>query len=342
MPPVVLLKTPVDIGALDTTLEVDSNSSPSEQSAIQQCVKTQQAIQESCQREAQTFRAAPALQAFLAAQAAADGQCLMGPVAALKEQIAAAQAHIAPLIESHWKEDQERAQKLAASFQPLIDSRWTEAQERLQTLGAPLKAIHERVREAFQLFQPIQHEVLLAKKAFQGLAAPYQALFRAWQARTQPFLEQMTAIQALLALLKDNPKFQEELQRTRDIFTMQYAALVSCIQSQRPHWEAFAGPGTPGRDQMDLYHIAKGDRDWLTPEEQDAALHRLAAQAQVFLVGQARDALAQRAREVHLSPRELLRQQIVPAAVLLVIAESDTPQRLQVGQTRIRTPEGRW
>jgi DNA-binding CsgD family transcriptional regulator len=93
---------------------------------------------------------------------------------------------------------------------------------------------------------------------------------------------------------------------------------------------------------MDLYHIAQGDHDWLTPEEQNAALHRLAAQAPVFLARQARDALAQRAREVHHSPRELLRQQIVPAAVLLVIAESDTPQLLQIGRTRIPTPEGRW
>jgi hypothetical protein len=122
-------------------------------------VKTQQAIQESIQREAQTFRAAQALQECLAAQAAAnmqrlmgpvaftmkqqaatDIQRLMGPVAALKEQIAAAQAHIAPRINSRWKEDQERARRLAASFQPRIDSRWKETQEQLQTLGAPLKA----------------------------------------------------------------------------------------------------------------------------------------------------------------------------------------------------------
>jgi hypothetical protein len=282
MPPVVLLKTPVDIGALDTTLEVGSNSSPSEQSAIQQCVKTQQALQESIQRVAQTFRAAQAWQAFLAPQAAADTQGLRRRVAALKEKIAAAQAPIAPLI----------------------DSRWIEAQERLQTLGAPLKTVNECVRKAFQ---PIQHEVLRGQKTLQGLAAAFQA----WKARLQPVIDRITS-------------------------------LVPFIQSQLPRWEAFAGPGTPWRDVMDLYHIAKGDHDWLTPEEQNAALHRLAAQAQVFLAGQARDALAQRAREVHLSPRELLRQQIVLAAVLLVIAESDTSQRLQVGQTRICTPEGRW
>jgi hypothetical protein len=109
MPPVVLLKTPVDIGALDTIREVGSNSSPSEQSAIQQWVKTQQAIQESSQREAQAFRATQALKEFLAAQATADKQYLMGPIAALKKQIAAAQAPIALLIELHLKEDQERA-----------------------------------------------------------------------------------------------------------------------------------------------------------------------------------------------------------------------------------------
>src|SRR5262245_59942074 len=98
MPPVAL-RTTADIGVLDTTLAVGSNPSPSEQSSIQQCVKTQQAIQESFQREAQTFRTAPTLQAFLGAQVAADGQYLMGLVAALKAQSAAAQAPIAPLID---------------------------------------------------------------------------------------------------------------------------------------------------------------------------------------------------------------------------------------------------
>jgi hypothetical protein len=160
MPPAVLLKTPADIGARDITLEVGSNSSPSEPSAIQQCVKLQQAVQESIQREAQTFRAAQALQAFLAAQPAADMQRVMGLGAALKEQIAAAQAPITPLIESPWKEAQEHAQRLVASFQLPSDSRWQGTLERLQTLGAPWNAIHERVREAFQLFQPFQQEVL--------------------------------------------------------------------------------------------------------------------------------------------------------------------------------------
>lgn len=36
-----------------------------------------------------------------------------------------------PLIESRWQEDNERAQRLAASFQPLIDLRWQEERERL-------------------------------------------------------------------------------------------------------------------------------------------------------------------------------------------------------------------
>jgi DNA repair exonuclease SbcCD ATPase subunit len=187
MPPVVLLKTPVDIAALDTTLEVSSNSSLSEQSAIQQYVKIQQAIQESIQREAQTFRAAQA---------------------AAKEQSAAAQAPIAPLIE-RWKEDQERAQSLAASFQPLIDSRWTEARERLQTLRAPLKAIHERVREAFQLFQPFQHEVLQGQKKLQEFAAPFQAYFQDLKARLQPFYDRMAS-----------KAYQKRAQRMSDINKM--------------------------------------------------------------------------------------------------------------------------
>jgi hypothetical protein len=61
MPPVVLLKTLVEIGALDTTLEVGSNSSSSAQSTRLQCVKAQQAIQESIQREAQTFPSSPSV-----------------------------------------------------------------------------------------------------------------------------------------------------------------------------------------------------------------------------------------------------------------------------------------
>jgi DNA-binding CsgD family transcriptional regulator len=202
MPPVVLLKTSVDIGALDPALEVGSNSSRSEQSAILQCVKTQRAIPESIQRAAQPFRAAQALKEFLAPQAAADMQRLLGPVAALKEQIAAAQAHIVPRIDSRWTEAQERARRLAASFHPPIAPRWKEAPERLQTLGAPLKAIHERVREALH---PFQQEVGRAQKTLQGLAASLQP----WKARLQPVIDRI-AFEAL----------QEEWQQIRDIFTM--------------------------------------------------------------------------------------------------------------------------
>jgi hypothetical protein len=203
IPPVVLLKTPADIGVLDTPLEVGSNSSPPEQSAIQQYMKIQQAIQQSIQREAQTFRAAQAWKEFLAAQAAADMQRLMRPGTARKEQIAAAQAPRTPLIESLWKEPQERAQRLAASFQPLIDPPWKEAQERLQTLGAPLQAIHERVREAFQ------HEVLQVQKKLQEFAAPFQAYFQDLQARLQPFYDRMAS-----------KAFREKAQRSSDINTM--------------------------------------------------------------------------------------------------------------------------
>jgi DNA-binding CsgD family transcriptional regulator len=314
MSPVVLLKTAVDIGALDTTLEVGSNSSPSEQSAIQQCVKTQQAIQESLQRAVQTFRAAPALQAFLAAQAAADGQCLMGPVAAFKEQIAAAQAHIAPRIDSRWKEDQERARRLAASFQPRIDSRWKETQERLQTPGAPLKAIHERVREAFQLFQPIQHEVLRAKKAFQGLAAPYQALFQAWQAQMQPFLEQMTAIQAPLALLKDDPKFQEGAQRTRDIITLVRACCPLYRESDPEHQQ----------------------------EEINAALTRLIAQLYPGLRNpRAAQALRQKAATRHTSTKNFLRTEVFPTAIRLVASEVTSSRRMRVGRKWVTNRDGK-
>jgi len=169
-------------------------------------MKIQQALQESSQREAQAFRAAQALQDFSAAQAKADMQRLMGPVAALKEQLAAAQVHIVPLIE-HWKENQERAQRLVASFQPRIDSRWTEALERLQTLGAPLKGAAERVRGAFQLFQPSQQqEVLQVQKKLQEFTASFQAVSQDWKARLQPLLDWMTS-----------EAFQEEEQRISDI-----------------------------------------------------------------------------------------------------------------------------
>jgi RNA polymerase sigma factor (sigma-70 family) len=129
----------------------------------------------------------------------------------------------------------------------------------------------------------------------------------------------------------------------RDLMTPEaWATLSSFVERQRPRWEAFAGPGTPFRDILDLNHIAHGHHDWLTAEEQDAALQCLVAQAPVFLPRQARRALAQRARDAHLQPREQLQRHILPAAVLLVVAESETPQRLQVGRTRIRTAEGAW
>jgi hypothetical protein len=311
MPSVVLLKTSIDIGALNTTLDVGSNSSLCEQSAIQQWVKTQQAIPESIQREAQTFRAAQALQECLAAQAATDIQRLIGPGAALKAQIAAAQAHIAPRIDSRWKEDQERARRLAASFQPRIDSRWTEAQERLQTLGAPWKAIDERVREAFQLFQP---EVLLAKKAFQGLAAPYQALFQAWQAQMQPFLEQMTAIQAPLALLKDDPKFQEGAQRTRDIITLVRACCPLYRESDPEHQQ----------------------------EEINAALTRLIAQLHPGLRNpRAAQALRRKAKTQHTSTQNFLHTEVFPTAIRLVASEVASAQRMRVGRKWVTNRDGK-
>ena len=92
--------------------------------------------------EAQSFRAEQSLNA-LAAQAAADFQRLLAPVASLIEQTTAAQAHTALLTENT------RFQKMWASmaeentrfrqFQqelwtalPRIESRWKEDQERLQ------------------------------------------------------------------------------------------------------------------------------------------------------------------------------------------------------------------
>jgi hypothetical protein len=93
---------------------------------------------------------------------------------------------------------------------------------------------------------------------------------------------------------------------------------------------------------MDLLHIAHGNHDWLTPEEEDAVLQRLAARARVFVRGEAWQVLTQRASKARLQPRELLQRDIVPAAILLVIAESMTPQRLQIGRTRLGTPEGTW
>jgi DNA-binding CsgD family transcriptional regulator len=304
MPPVVLLKTPVDIGARDTTLEVGSNASPSEQSAIQQYVKTQKAIEESFQREAQTFRAAQALKECLAAQAATDIQRLMGPVAALKEQIAAAQAHSALRIYSHWKEDQERARRLAASFQPLIDSRWTEAQERLHTLGAPLKAIHERVREAFQLLQPVQHAVLQVQKKFREFATPFQDFFQDLKARWQPFIDWITS-EAL----------QEEWQRSRDINTISHA-YCPIYRERYPEYQQ--------DDQL------------------NAAVTRLIAQLHPGLRNpRAARALRQQAAAQHTSPQDFLRTVVFPAAIRLVAGEVTSSWRMRVGREWVRDMYGK-
>jgi DNA-binding CsgD family transcriptional regulator len=291
MPPVVLLKTPVDIAALDTSLEVSSDSSLSEQSAIQQYVKSQQAIQESIRREAQTFRAAQALKEFLAAQAAA------------KEQIAAAQAPIAPLIE-RWKEDQERAQRLAASFQPLIDSQWTEAQERLQTLGAPLKAIHQRVREAFQLFQPFQQEVLQVQKKLQEFAAPFQAFTQDLKARQQPFIDRMAS-----------KAYQKRVHRSRDINTM-VSAYCPIYRERYPEY--------PREDRI------------------NAALTGLIAQLPPGLRKPcAAEALRQQAASQHTSPRDFLRTVVFPEAIRLVAREVTTPQRMRLGRKWVTNQHGK-
>jgi hypothetical protein len=275
MPPVVLLKTSIDIGALNTTLDVGSNSSLCEQRAIQQWVKTQQAIPESIQREAQTFRAAQALQECLAAQAAAnmqrlmgpvafttkqqaatDIQRLMGPVAALKEQIAAAQAHIAPRI----------------------DSRWKETQERLQTLGAPLKAIHERGREESQLVQPVQYEVLQVQKKLQELAAPFQAFLQDLKARQQLFIDR-TASKA----------FQKKAQRMSDINTMVRAC---CPLYRERH---------PEHEQEDWINAALTQ---LITQLHPGLRKPCAAEA-----------LRQQATAQHTSPQDFLRTVVFPEAI---------------------------
>jgi DNA-binding CsgD family transcriptional regulator len=282
MPPVVLLKTPADIGVLDITLEVGSNSSPSEQSAILQCVKIQQAIQESIQREAQTFRAAQALQAFLAAQPAADMQRLMGPGTALKEQIAAAQAPIAPLI----------------------DSRWTEAQERLQTLGAPLKAVNERVHEAFQRFQLVHQEVLQVQRTLQELAAPFQAFTQDLKARQQPFIDRMAS-----------KAYQKRVHRSRDINTM-VGAYCPIYRERDPEYQQ--------EDRI------------------NAALTQLIAQLHPGLRKPcAAEALRQQAASQHTSPRDFLRTVVFPEAIRLVAREVTTPQRMRLGRKWVTNQHGK-
>src|SRR5262249_52794985 len=145
-----------------------------------------------------------------------------------------------------------------------------------------------------------------AKKAFQRPGAPCQALFQAWQARVQPFLEQMTAIQARLALLKDNPKFQEEVQRTSDIFTL----LRACCPRYR-----------------------KSDPTHQQEDEINAASMRLIAQLHPGLRNpRAAHALRQKAAAQHTSPQDFLRTVVFPAAIRLVASEVTSTRRMRVGR----------
>jgi DNA-binding CsgD family transcriptional regulator len=105
-------------------------------------------------------------------------------------------------IALRWKEETERAQKLAVSFKPLIDSRWKEAQERLRTLRAPVKVMDERIREALQ---PFQQEMLRVQK----LAAPIQAIWQDSKARLQPFIDWMAS-----------EAYQKQAQQMSDIHTL--------------------------------------------------------------------------------------------------------------------------
>jgi hypothetical protein len=256
-------------------------------------------MQESIQREAQTFRAAPALKPFLTGQAAADIH-----LAAFKEQIAVAQAHIAPLIASRWKEDQERTQRLVAFFQPRIDPPWTEAQERLQTLWAPLKAMHERVREALQLFQ---QEVLQGQKKLQEFAAPFKALAassKAYAARLQPGLAWIAS-----------EEFLEEGRRISAINTIEAA----CCPLSRERY-----PEAPQEDRI------------------NAAMARLIAYLHPGLRNpRAAQALRQKAAAQHTSPQHFLRTEVFPTAIWLVARDTTSNRRIRVGREWITNMHGK-
>ena len=212
--------------------------------------------------------------------------------------------HLLHRSSTRWKENQERAQSLAASFQPLIDSRWTEAQERLQTLGAPLKAIHERVREAFQLFQPVQQEVLQVQKTLQEFAAPFQAFSQDLKTRLQPFLDWMAS-----------KAYQKRVQRMSDTNTI-VSAYCPIYRERYPEYPR---------------------EDW-----GNAALTRLIAQLPPGLRKPcAAEALRQQAAAQHTSPRDFLRTVVFPEAIRLVAREVTTPQRMRLGRKWVTNQHGK-
>jgi DNA-directed RNA polymerase specialized sigma24 family protein len=222
----------------------------------------------------------------------------------VEEPLQRAMASFQPLIESRWKEDQERAHRLAASFQPLIDSQWTEAQERLQTLGAPLKAIHERVREASQLFQPFQQEVLQVQKKLQELAAPFQVYVQDLKTRLQPFLDRMAS-----------KAFQKRAQRASDTNTI-LGAYCPIYRERYP--------------------------DYQQEDRLNAALTRLIAQLHPGLRKPcAAEALRQQAAAQHTSPQDFLRTVVFPEAIRLVAREVTTPQRMRLGRKWVTNRHGK-
>jgi hypothetical protein len=97
------------------------------------------------------------------------------------------------------------------------------------------------------------------------------------------------------------------------------------------------------RDLMDLIHICFGDHDRLTSEAYEQAVDRLASGVPPKLADpRASQALKQIATATGKRPEDILRKQIFPAAVLLVIDAVSIPQRIQLGSQRLKDDAGRW
>jgi hypothetical protein len=78
-------------------------------------------------------------------------------------------------------------------------------------------------------------------------------------------------------------------------FQILLCEIKTAFDPLRPRLEQLFGPETPGRDLLDLYHIAPGNYSWLSLEEQAAAISRLVSRTRVRLTHQERLQPRQRA-----------------------------------------------
>ena len=148
--PLQLRETPFNT-EVALSAEVVSTLRAFEHTATQELMQSQQAMQESIQREVQTFRAVQSLNA-IAAQATADFQRLAQSNARTHAQT------VALVI----KEDNERLQKMAASFR---------TDERLQRMLSSFQAIAGPIQSLINLPKE-DHERL------QRIAASFRAMMR--------------------------------------------------------------------------------------------------------------------------------------------------------------------